>query len=279
MSAAETAPIPARDLEGRVAVVLGAGSIGAGWGIGRAIGLLYARAGAHVVAADRDRSSAEETRDLILGEGGSAEAVGVDVADDAGLAACLADAGAARSGIDILYFNVGIGKAGPSTETSAADWRRIADANLTALHVAATTVLPGMRARRRGVILATSSIAGLRDVGYPHLAYGATKAALIQYLRLLAVENAPHGIRANTIVPGLIDTPRIEQTVANAYAGGLARMKALRASQCPLGRMGTAFDVAEAALFLASDRAAYVTGTELLVDGGLAATARGPSLD
>jgi NAD(P)-dependent dehydrogenase (short-subunit alcohol dehydrogenase family) len=279
MSAAETAPIPARDLEGRVAVVLGAGSIGAGWGIGRAIGLLYARAGAHVVAADRDRSSAEETRDLILGEGGSAEAVGVDVADDAGLAACLAAAGAARGGIDILYFNVGIGKAGPSTETSAADWRRIDDANLTALHVAATTVLPGMRARRRGVILATSSIAGLRDVGYPHLAYGATKAALIQYLRLLAVENAPHGIRANTIVPGLIDTPRIEQTVANAYAGGLARMKALRASQCPLGRMGTAFDVAEAALFLASDRAAYVTGTELLVDGGLAATARGPSLD
>jgi NAD(P)-dependent dehydrogenase (short-subunit alcohol dehydrogenase family) len=278
MSAAETAPIPVRDLEGRVAVVLGAGSIGAGWGIGKAIGLLYARAGAHVVAADRDRSSAEETRDLILGEGGSAEAVGVDVADDAGLAACLAAAGAARGGIDILYFNVGIGKAGPSIETSAAEWRRIADANLTALHVAATTVLPGMRARRRGVILATSSIAGLRDVGYPHLAYGATKAALIQYLRLLAVENAPHGIRANTIVPGLIDTPRIEQTVANAYAGGLARMKALRASQCPLGRMGTAFDVAEAALFLASDRAAYVTGTELLVDGGLAATARGPSL-
>jgi NAD(P)-dependent dehydrogenase (short-subunit alcohol dehydrogenase family) len=279
MSAAETAPIPARDLEGRVAVVLGAGSIGAGWGIGRAIGLLYARAGAHVVAADRDRSSAEETRDLILGEGGSAEAAEVDVSDDTGLAACLTAAGAARSGIDILYFNVGIGKAGPSTETSAADWRRIADANLTALHVAATTVLPGMRARRRGVILATSSIAGLRDVGYPHLAYGATKAALIQYLRLLAVENAPYGIRANTIVPGLIDTPRIEQTVANAYAGGLARMKALRASQCPLGRMGTAFDVAEAALFLASDRAAYVTGTELLVDGGLAATARGPSLD
>ena len=185
---------------------------------------------------------------------------------------------AARGGIDILYFNVGIGKAGPSIETSAADWRRIADANLTALHVAATTVLPGMRARRRGVILATSSIAGLRDVGYPHLAYGATKAALIQYLRLLAVENARHGIRANTIVPGLIDTPRIEQTVANAYVGDLARMKALRASQCPLGRMGTAFDVAEAALFLASDRAAYVTGTELLVDGGLAATARGPSL-
>jgi NAD(P)-dependent dehydrogenase (short-subunit alcohol dehydrogenase family) len=277
MMPAETTTPPGRDLEGRIAVVLGAGSIGAGWGIGKAICLLYARAGAHVVAADRDLSAAQETRDLILREGGSAEAVCVDVSDDDGLAAGLAAAGAARGRIDILYFNVGIGKAGPSTETSAAEWRRISDANLTALHLAATTVLPAMRARRRGVILATASIAGLRDVGYPHLAYGATKAALIQYLRLLAVENAPYGIRANTIVPGLIDTPRIEKTVAGAYAGGLDRMKALRASQCPLGRMGTAFDVAEAALFLASDRAAYVTGTELLIDGGLAATARGPA--
>ncbi|MCJ2118458.1 SDR family oxidoreductase [Methylobacterium sp. J-001] len=266
-----------RDLEGRVAVVLGAGSIGAGWGIGKAISLLYARAGAHVVAVDREPSAAQETRELIRQEGGSAEAVAVDVSDDDGLVACLAAVGAAQGGIDVLYFNVGIGKAGPSTETSAADWRRISDANLTALHLAATTVIPGMRARRRGVILATSSIAGMRDVGYPHLAYGATKAALIQYLRLLAVENAPYGIRANTIVPGLIDTPRIEKTVAGSYTGGLERIKAVRASQCPLGRMGTAFDVAEAALFLASDRASYVTGTELLVDGGLAATARGPA--
>lgn len=277
MTTAAKATSPDRDLEGRIAVVLGAGSIGAGWGIGKAISLLYARAGAHVVAVDREPSAAQETRELIRQEGGSAEAVAVDVSDDDGLIACLAAVGAAHDGIDVLYFNVGIGKAGPSTETSAADWRRISDANLTALHLAATTVIPGMRARRRGVILATSSIAGMRDVGYPHLAYGATKAALIQYLRLLAVENAPYGIRANTIVPGLIDTPRIEKTVAGSYAGGLERMKAVRASQCPLGRMGTAFDVAEAALFLASDRASYVTGTELLVDGGLAATARGPA--
>ena len=271
-------PTP-RDLEDRTAVVLGAGSIGAGWGIGKAIALLYARAGAHVIAADRDLPSAEETSDLVRREGGSATAVGVDVSDDPGLVACLSDAIAERGGIDILYFNVGIGKAGPSAATSPADWRRICDANLTALHLAATTVLPSMRERRRGVILATASIAGLRDVGYPHLAYGATKAALIQYLRLLAVENAPYGIRANTVIPGLIDTPRIEKTVAAAYgAADLDRMKGLRASQPPLGRMGDAFDIAEAALFLASDRAAYVTGTEILVDGGLAATTRGPTL-
>ncbi len=286
----------ARDLEGRIAVVLGGGSIGPGWGIGKAVSLLFAQAGATVVVADRDLASAQETCRLIaqesdIREGGTregdarqagtpAEAIALDVTDDAALAGAL-DAVIARHGrIDVLYFNVGIGKAGPSGETSPADWRRICDANLTALHLAAATVLPPMRARGRGVILATSSIAGLRDVGYPHLAYGTTKAAVIQYLRLLAVENAPYGIRANTLIPGLIDTPRIEKTVAGAYgAADLDRMKALRAGQCPLGRMGTAFDVAEAALFLASDRAAYITGTELLVDGGLAATTRQPLVD
>ncbi|WP_051356597.1 SDR family NAD(P)-dependent oxidoreductase [Azorhizobium doebereinerae] len=283
----------ARDLDGRVAVVLGGGSIGPGWGIGKAVSLLFAQAGATVVVADRDLASAQETCRLLAQEtggeetgaqetgqetGAAATAVALDVTDDAALAGALDGVLARHGRIDVLYFNVGIGKAGPSEATSPADWRRICDANLTALHLAAATVLPAMRARGRGVILATSSIAGLRDVGYPHLAYGTTKAAVIQYLRLLAVENAPYGIRANTIIPGLIDTPRIEKTVAGAYgAADLDRMKALRAGQCPLGRMGTAFDVAEAALFLASDRAAYITGTELLVDGGLAATTRQPA--
>lgn len=269
-------PMPG-DLAGRVAVVLGGGSVGPGWGIGKAVSTAFARAGAHVAVADRDVAAAQETCDLIAGEGGTAAAHALDVMNDDALATTLHGVIAAQGRIDVLYFNVGIGKAGPSLETSPAAWRQISDANLTALHVAASTVLPSMRARGKGVILATSSIAGLRDVGYPHLAYGSTKAAMIQYLRLLAVENAPFGIRANTIIPGLIDTPRIEKTVAGAYgAGDLARMKARRAAQCPLGRMGTAFDVAEAALFLACDRAAYITGTELLVDGGLAATTRQP---
>ncbi|GGF71499.1 dehydrogenase [Azorhizobium oxalatiphilum] len=265
------------ELQDRVAVVLGGGSIGPGWGIGKAVSVAFAKAGARVVVADRDLPSAEETCTLIADEGGVGSAVALDVADDAALVSVLQDVLATHGRIDVLYFNVGIGKAGPSMDTSPADWRRICDANLTALHVAATTVLPAMRAQQRGVILATSSIAGLRDVGFPHLAYGSTKAAVIQYLRLLAVENAPFGVRANTIIPGLIDTPRIEKTVAGSYGGAsLAAMKSLRAAQCPLGRMGTAFDVAEAALFLASDRASYVTGTELLVDGGLAATTRQP---
>lgn len=264
---------PSAELAGRVAVVLGGGSIGPGWGIGKAISMLFARAGAKVAVCDRELAAAKETCDLIHGEGGDAQARGLDVTDDTALVGALQQVVDQHGRIDVLYFNVGIGKAGPSVATSAADWRRICDANLAALHVATTSVLPVMQAARRGVILATSSIAGIRDVGYPHLAYGSTKAAMIQYLRLLAVEYAPYGIRANTIIPGLIDTPRIEKTVANAYgSASLAEMKERRASQCPLGRMGTGFDVAEAALFLASDRAAYITGTELLIDGGLAAT-------
>lgn len=264
-----------RELQGKIAVVLGGGSIGPGWGIGKAICAAYARAGAVVVVADRDLSAAKETAALIDGEGGQAVAVSVDVTDDAGLKTTLQDVVDREGRVDILYCNVGLGKAGPSEATLPEEWRRISDANLTSLHVATSTVLPAMRSRRSGVILTTSSIAGIRDVGYAHLAYGATKAAAIHFMRLLAIENAPFGIRANTIVAGLIDTPRIEKTLANSYGDRtIEEMKAARASQPPLGRMGTAFDIAEAALFLSCDKASYITGTELLVDGGLAATVR-----
>lgn len=262
-------------LEDKVAVVLGGGSIGPGWGIGKAVSVAFARAGAHVVAADLDRNAAEETRALIEAGGGSGEAVAVDVLDDGGMGGMLADVIERHGRIDILYCNVGLGKAGASAETSPADWRRIADANLTSLHVAAGAVIPAMRAAGSGVILTTSSIAGIRDVGFPHLAYGVTKAAAIHFMRLIAIENAPYGIRANTIVAGLIDTPRIEKTIAGSYGGrSLDEMKAARAAQCPVGRMGTGFDIAEAAVFLASSRASYITGTELVVDGGLSATVR-----
>jgi NAD(P)-dependent dehydrogenase (short-subunit alcohol dehydrogenase family) len=261
------------ELEGKVAVVLGGGSIGPGWGIGKAIAVAYAGAGATVAVADRERQSAEETLGIITKEGGRGEAHEVDVTDDEQLSALLSGIVAQHGRIDILHCNVGLGKAGPSENTSPAEWRKFADANLTSLHVAASAVVPPMRANGGGVILVTSSIAGIRHVGYPHLAYGATKAAAIHFMKLLAVENAAYGIRCNTIVAGLIDTPRIEKTLARSYGDRkMEDIKAFRASQCPLGRMGTAFDVANAALFLASDKASYVTGTELVVDGGLSAT-------
>lgn len=263
-----------RELEGKVALVLGGGAIGPGVGIGRAICMTFAAAGAHVVVADRDLASAKETAAMC----GSASAVAVDVLDDAALAAAVADAAKAHGRLDILHCNVGLGKAGPSGGTTGEEWRRFADANLTSLHVASQAALGPMEAAGGGVLLVTSSIAGIRDVGYPHLAYGATKAAAIHFTRLFAVEHAAKNIRANTIVAGLIDTPRIETTLAKSYGDrDLDEMKAARASQVPLGRMGASQDIAEAALFLASDRARYITGTELIVDGGLSNTVRQPA--
>ena len=142
--------------------------------------------------------------------------------------------------------------------------------NVRSLLLASQQVLPAMVERGRGSIIAISSVAGMRYVGYPHLAYSVTKAAVTQFTRMLAQQYAPHGIRANTVVPGLIDTPRIATTVAKMFSDdSLDEARAARARQVPLGRMGTAWEIAHACAFLASDAAAYVTGTELVVDGGL----------
>ncbi len=268
------------ELEGRVAVVLGGGGEDhALTGIGMAICLAFAREGARVVVVDASEAAARHTLAAIEIAGGRGEALACDVTDDDALTDLLQRVPERLGRLDILYANVGLGQAGSSAKTTPAQWRLFADANLTCLHVASQAVLPTMRSRGAGVILTTSSIAGIRDVGYAHLAYGATKAAAIHFMRLLACEEAAHGIRANAIVAGLIDTPRIERTLAKAYAddsgdASLDAMRASRARQCPLQRMGRADDVAEAALFLASDRAAYITGTELVVDGGLSATVR-----
>jgi NAD(P)-dependent dehydrogenase (short-subunit alcohol dehydrogenase family) len=260
-------------LAGKVALVLGGGAIRPGIGIGRAICIAYATEGAIVIVADRDLDSAQQTADLCTG----ASAVAVDVLDDAALSALVGKVARDHGRLDILYCNVGLGQAGPSGETTPSAWRCIADANLTALHVATQAAVAPMRAGGGGVVLITSSIAGIRDVGYPHLAYGATKAAAIQFARLFAMEYAQDNIRANTIVAGLIDTPRIEATLAKSYGDwDLTKMKAARASQVPIGRMGSAQDIADAAVFLASDRASYITGTELIVDGGLSNTTRQP---
>lgn len=271
-------PVPA-DLAGRVALVLGAGSVGPGWGIGKAVACRFAAAGATVVAADRELAAAEEAAHDIaaVGVAGRVEPAAVDVLDEAALAALVRRVPGKKGRLDVLHCNVGLGKAGEGADTSADDFRRIAEANLVSVHVAAQAALPAMRAQGAGVILGTSTVAALRHPGYQHLAYGATKAGLNQLLRLLAVENGPFGVRAVAIVAGLIDTPRIARTLAATYGGsGIADMRAARDRQVPLGRMGEAFDIADVALFLASDRARYVTGTEIVVDGGLLATVRQP---
>lgn len=256
-------------LQGRVVFVAGGGSAGPGTSIGRASCLTYARLGAKVCVADRDRASAEETTALIRAEGGSAQTFVGDMAVEADIVRVFAEAAEHVGPVDALHHNVGIGKTGGPMETSAADLDRIYAVNVRSLLTASQQVLPGMAERRRGAIVTVSSVAGQRYLGYPHLGYGVTKAALAHFTKLIALEYAGRGVRANCVVPGLIDTPRIAQTVAHRFADNLAEAKAARDRQVPMGRMGTPWEVAHACAFLLSDAAAYITGTELVVDGGL----------
>lgn len=255
----------------RVVIVTGAGSVAPGWGIGKACSVSYARAGARVVAVDISADAARETAAIIRNEGGQCMPLAADVADPAAVAAVVDEVRQHWGSIDVLHHNVGIGKVGGSTDITFEDWQRIQSVNVDSLFHLSRAVLPDMRRQQRGVILATSSVAGIRYVGYPHLAYSVTKAATIHFIKMLALEHAGQGIRCNSIVAGLIDTPRIARTVASQFADDLDAARAARARQVPMQKMGSAWDIANAALFLASDEAAYITGTELVIDGGLTA--------
>jgi len=269
-----TPTLPGREaaprLADRVVLVTGAGSVAPGWGIGKAAAVAYARAGAAVVAADIAPGAAYETAGLIAAEGGRAVAVRGDAGEDDDVRRMVAEGEAAFGRIDVVLNNVGLGRVGDALATGPDDWERAQRANVTALLLMAKAVLPGMIGRRRGVFLTTASVAGLRHVGFAHLAYSVTKAAAIHFTRMIAGDHARDGIRAVSLVPGLIDTPRIRQTVARAFPDlTFEELRGKRDAQVPLGHMGTAWDVAHAAVFLASDEARYITGTELVIDGGL----------
>lgn len=264
------APALPLGLSGRTVLVAGGGSAGPGWSIGRASCVTYARLGAQVCVVDRDAASADETTALIRAEGGSALTLQGDLAEEGDIVRVFAAAREHYGRIDVLHHNAGIGKTGGPMETSAADLERVHAVNVRSLLLCTQQVLPGMVEQGRGAIVAIASVAGMRYVGYPHLAYSVTKAAVMQFTRMVAQQYAPHGVRANTVVPGLIDTPRIAGTVAHMFSqDSLDEARQARARQVPMGRMGSAWEVAHACAFLASDAAAYITGTELVVDGGL----------
>lgn len=258
------------ELTGRRALVIGGGTYGEGNGIGRAICCSFAACGAHVIVADRSLQAADATVALIVAQGGTAETLGLDVADFAGTSAAIAATSAAQP-IDILHYNVGIGFAADTLSLEPEQFTAVLDANLVGLHNTIRAVLPGMRQRERGVILATSSAWAHRHLGYTHSFYAASKAGMEHFIRLTAQENARYGVRANSIAPGFIDTPRVRHTLARSYGGSsFEEALARRAGQVPLGRLGQPEDVANMAAFLASDLASYVTGEHFLVDGGLA---------
>jgi NAD(P)-dependent dehydrogenase (short-subunit alcohol dehydrogenase family) len=258
-------------LEGRVAVVVGGGQTpGEGVGNGRATAILFARAGARVLVVDRHIERAEDTAEAIVQEGGQASAFAADVSREAGCAALVAAAVERYGRLDVLHNNVGIG-AGDGTPTAITEegLERIQRVNLGSVVFACKHALPVMREQRSGVITNISSAAAV--CSFPLVAYKTTKAAVNAYTQSLAIGNAPHGIRVNAIMPGLMNTP---MAIEGYVARGRDREALVRErdGEVPLaGGMGDGWDVAHAALFLASDEARFVTGVVLPVDGGQAA--------
>jgi NAD(P)-dependent dehydrogenase (short-subunit alcohol dehydrogenase family) len=258
-------------LEGKAAIVIGAGQgPGEGIGNGRATVLRFAQEGAKIMAVDRDLRSAEETVSMVKSGGGEAVAFEADVTKEATLAAAIAEAHKRWGRIDILHYNVGVSIAGgdaPLLDFTEEVFDRISAINLRGAIMACKHVVPIMREQHAGAIVMISSLAAIEN--YPYVAYKATKAAMIAFTQQVAIQNAEYGIRANVILPGLIDTPMAVDTRARASGKSRAQVAAERDARVPLRRkMGTAWDVANAALFLASDEANFITGVALLVDGG-----------
>jgi len=257
----------------KVALVFGAGSSGPGWGNGKAAAALYAREGARVYAVDVRAEAAQETERIIQAEGGQCRALVADVTQSAQIQAVVARVLDEASRIDILHNNVGITEMGDPIEASEESWHRVLDTNLTGVFLTCKHVLPAMLAQGGGCIVNISSLASIQVNTYPYTSYYAAKAGLNHLTRSLAVRYAPDNIRVNAVLPGVIDTPLIYQQIAGQFQD-VEEMRRRRNAASPMGRMGDVWDVAHAALFLASDEAKYITGVCLPVDGGKACAGR-----
>lgn len=259
-------------LKDKIALVVGAGSSGPGWGNGKATAVAFAREGAKVACADYRLEAAQETVDLIQKEGGDAIAIRADVSKSEDIQKMVSAVSEFYGRIDILDYNVGLAEVGSIVEISEAEWDRIFDVNLKGAMLSMKCTIPLMEKQGGGSIINISSIAGIRYTGVDYPTYYATKAALNHLTRATAAQYASRNIRVNAILPGLMKTPMVENSPAlkTAYGkGDVEKMWAARAAQVPMGRMGDAWDVANAAVFLASEESRYITGIELVVDGGV----------
>lgn len=255
-------------LQGKAAIVVGAGQTpGDTIGNGRATAILFALEGARVLCVDRDLGSAEETRTMIQKEGGTALAFEADVTSEDACRAIAAACIDAFGRIDVLHNNVGIGAGDAGVMKLEQDaWQRIFDVNLTAMFLTCKHVLPVMREQRSGAIVNISSIASIASTGMA--AYKVSKAGVNALTQQIAMGNARYGIRCNAILPGLMNTPMAIEGISSALGVPKDELIKARDAMVPLGAMGTAWDVAKAAVFLASDEASFITGVLLPVDGG-----------
>ena len=261
--------MPSR-LDGKVAIVAGAGCVGPGWGNGRATAVIFAREGAKVFAVDRDAEAMRETVERVREAGGAIATHICDMTDNAAVAAMVAACVEMHGRIDVLVNNVGGSAAGGAAELSEDGWDRQLDYNLTTVFLACKHTLPVMVRQKGGAIVNTASTSGLRWTGSAQVGYAASKAGVIQFSRVTAVQYAKYGIRVNTVVPGQMHTPMVEARLARQRAGGdVDAFLRQRQARIPLGFMGDGMDTANAALFLASDEARFITGAELVVDGGM----------
>ncbi|KAA8641840.1 hypothetical protein EYZ11_011258 [Aspergillus tanneri] len=260
------------DLHSKVVLMTGLGqTTDEGWGIGAAIATLFARQGAIIFGGNRSLASAERTQSHIQNERGICDVQEADVTDSSSVKALVDNCMKKYGRIDILVNNVGRSEPGCPATMPEEVWDAQMDINLKSVYLTCHFVLPIMEKQKSGgTVVNIASIAGLRYIGKPQVAYSAAKAAIMQFTKATAVVYAAKGVRLNTVVPGLIDTP-YTKALAKRYAPG-GDEKAyivMRDAQVPMGRMGDAWDVANAALFLVADEARYITGQEIVVDGGI----------
>jgi len=259
-------------LQGKIAIVTGAGSVGPGWGNGRAIAYRFAQEGARVFAVDRDPAAMEETVARVREAGGEiaiwrADVTASDEVRDM-TRACVDTWG----GVDILVNNVGGSRKGGPVDLDEAAWDAQIAFNLKSVYLCCRHVLPIMEQQGGGAIVNIASTSGIRWTGSAQVGYSSAKAGVVQFSRVVALEYAKRNIRCNTVIPGQMHTPMVEVRLAGQRAGGdVEQLLAQRQARIPLPFMGDGLDTANAALFLASSEARFITATELVVDGGMSA--------
>jgi NAD(P)-dependent dehydrogenase (short-subunit alcohol dehydrogenase family) len=259
-------------LQDKIAIVTGAGCVGPGWGNGRATAVRFAEEGAKVFAVDLNLDSVVETVERVRQVGGEIEVHRCDVTNNDSVAAMVKTCVERFGRIDVLVNNVGGSAAGGPVDMTEDAWDAQVDYNLKSVFLTCKHVLPVMEKQRSGAIVNVASASGVRWSGSAQVGYAATKAGVIQLTRVVAVQYAPKGIRANSIIPGQLHTPMVEARLAKQRTGGdIETLLKQRQARIPLGFMGDGRDTANAALFLASDEARFITATEIVVDGGMIA--------